>query len=269
MKKNFLYGLIAMVLLCVSCGGKKQQEGVDKEVRAEIVADIEDLQKTLPSLIPNTPIKMTEVSVDGDLAVVVLELPQEVLGAQFLDRDDAANSDKNIARMLSGVKRDFVEKLIQGGLGIKYIYKDIETGETLLTIEADAKRIKQIQDGIESGSITPYSTLEVFQLEIDSYDFPCEMGEGVWLTDAYIKGNTVYYIASVDVSWESGDLSSEELREMKQGIVDGLNASLFGIHKEGMEQGGITIVYVYKNSYGEEYARVEITADDIDALQIN
>jgi hypothetical protein len=100
-------------------------------------------------------------------------------------------------------------------------------------------------------------------MAIEQQEFPSEIEEGMWLTDGYIKGNTVYYVAKFESDVTSDDLSHSELLAIKQDILQGLKELLIAGNKKEMAQKGIRIIYIYKNNNGDEFARIEITADDI------
>ena len=241
----------------------KQGGSYDNKTRQEIIDEIDQMKLHLPTKIHNTAITMEDVSLDEDIIEYIVSLPQSIFDDSMAFGSDVANSDKNIARMLNSVGKEQVDKFIQAGLGLRYVYRSSDTGEVLMTIEADCDRLKNVMDGVANGDIVAYSALEIFQMEIDKYEFPIEIEDGVWLTDGYIKGNTVYYIANLESDITSDDLSYSDILELKQNILDGLKESLVNVHKKEMSQKGIRIIYVYKNNNGLEFARVEITADDL------
>ena len=264
MRRISFFSIIALVtLLCISCSGKKQQNSVDTNLRQTIVEEINSMRAHLPMPIPNTPIRIEDVSVKENIVIFVASLPKDLWEDSFSFGAEVANSDKNVARMLSNVNLNQVDKFIEAGLGLKYIYKDSENNEALMTIEADCSRLKRVKDGVLSGEIKAYTSLEIFQMEIDKYEFPCEIEEGVWLTDAYIRGNTVYYIANLESDITSDDMTPEDLKDFKDGILEGLNESMIRMHKNEMAQKGIRIIYVYKNNDGDEFARIDISSDDL------
>lgn len=264
MKRLKALSLIAFSLLLIaSCTGtKKQENSCDIRTRQEIVEEIEKMKQYLPVQIPNTPLTIKDASIDENIVEYVVSIPQKFYEENVSFGSDVANSDKNISRMLNSINQDQLDKLLDAGFGIRYIYKSTETDENLITIEADCDRLKRVKDGVAKGEIVPYTALEIFQMEIDKYEFPFEVEDGVWMTDGYIRGNTVYYIANLESDITSSDISYSDIKLMKQGIVEELKQSLVGIHKKEMDKDGIRIIYIYKNNNGDEFARVEITADD-------
>lgn len=260
----FCFIFVGLSLLFVSCTSNKQGNSqINNRLRQEIVDEIEKMKLGLPLQIPNTPMAIDGVSIDGDIIEFVATVPNSLFEDIMVFGTDAANSDKNIARMINNINPKQLDLFIKAGFGIRNIYKSTDTGETLMTIEASCQRLKKVKDGFESGEIEPYTALEIFQMELDKYEFPCEIEEGVWMTDGYIKGNTVYYIATLESDITSDDLSYTDILEMKQGILEGFKESMASVHKKEMAQKGIRIIYVYKNNNGDEFARVEITADDL------
>lgn len=264
-KLNILVSLFITLLLIIACttNRKSGNPSVDSRLRHEMVEEISNMKSLLPMQIPNSPLTIVDASVDCDLIEFVAALPNSLFEDGVAFGSDVANSDKNVARMLNNVNQEFVNKFLKAGFGIRYVYTSAETGDTLMKIEADRAKLERVKKGISSGEIVPFTTLEIFQMEIDNYEFPCEIDDGVWLTDGYIKGNTVYYISVIESDITSDDLSYSDVLEMKQGILEEIKKSLVSVHKKEMEQKGIRIIYVYNNNNGDEFARVEITSDDI------
>lgn len=259
---NFI-SLITMLFLFCGCTGNKQQNKINLNERRTIIREIENMKSHFPITVQNTPMKLVDVSVENDMVVFVASLPKDLWEESFLFGMDVVNSDKNVARVINSVDSQFINKFIKAGMGIKYIYRSSQSEEVLMTIEADCTRLKKIKKGMDSGEIVPYTTLEIFQMEIDGYDFPSKIEEGLWMTDGYIKEKTVYYIATLESNITSDDLSPSDVREFKQGILEGLKESLIVAHKKEMEREGIKIIYIYKNNNGDEFVRVEITSDDL------
>ena len=261
---NYICLIACFLILIVSCTGNKNQgNSYDIKVRQEIVDEIEKMKPHFPIQIPNTPLTIDDVHVEGDLVIFEAAMPKSLWEDGMAFGSDVANSDKNVARMLTNVNQEQLEKFIKAGLGIRYGYKSLESGETFMTIAADCERLQRVKDGVASGEIVPYTALEIFQMEIDKYEFPCEIEDGIWMTDGYLSGTTVYYITNLDSDITSDDLSYSDIREMKQGILEGLKESLVSVHKKEMEQKGIRVICVYKNKDGDEFARIEISSDDL------
>lgn len=263
MKGFNFFSLMTMIFLFCGCIGNKQQNKINLNERRLITREIENMKSQFPITIPNTPMKFVDVSLENDMVVFVASLPKDIWEESFSLGTDVINSDKNLARVLNNVDHQFINKFIKAGLGLKYTYKNSDNEEVLMTIEADCARLKKVKEGIDTGEIVPYTTLEIFQMELDGYEFPSKIEEGLWMTDGYIRDNTVYYIATLESNITSDDLSLSDVREFKEGILEGLKETLVAAHKKEMEKKDIRIVYIYRNNNGEEFVRVEITSDDL------
>ena len=263
MKNYTTFSLIAIaIFIFFSCAGNKKDKNNSAQ-RQLIIHEIESLKQDLPMSIPNTPLTMEEVLIQNDMAIYVISAPQKILKNLLSFDSEEANSDKNIARLLNSVGNESIEKFIEAGFGLKYIYKNSDTGEKLFTIEADCNKLKTVKEGVASGKIVAYTALELFQMEINKIEIPCEIDKSVWITDAYIKGNEVFYIVKLESDITSADLTAEDLRGMKSNVLDGLKQTLLRFNKDELSQSGIKIIYVYKNNNGEEFARIEISANDL------
>ena len=255
--------LLAVAFVLFACGSNKSQDGANSQLRKAIVEELKNLKGQLPQKMGNTPAVLEDVKVEGDIVVYVVFMSDELLRESFSFGSEVANSDKNMAQLINNIGKNHVKTFLDAGLGIKYIYKSSETGDTYMTIEADCDRLQRVIDGIASGEIVAYSVLDKFQMEIDGYDFPVQLEEGFWLVDGYIRNRTVYYISKQESEMTTDDFSDAGLLEMKNGVVAALKETLLAGGKKEMAEKDIRIVYIYKNKYDDEFARVEITADDL------
>lgn len=256
-------GLIAnmlIVMFLASCGINSAKS---KKEREEILKEIMSYQDKLPYNIAGTSLSITDIALDNDIIIYTCNVGNEDWEDMFLS-SEASNADRNLARVISNVPSNEVDKFIDYGLGLKYIYISDETGEPLLEVEMSAEKMKEIRDKINTGEIEPYSLIEIAQMELSKMDIPSQLEEGVWLSDAYIEGNIIYYIATIENEVDESDLSNADLREMKEGIIEDLkNEGLVMIHKKEIIKENIHFVYVYKDSRGIEFARVDISPYDL------
>lgn len=257
----YAFLLISAILLS-SCNGGKTNAPQKNQARIKMEKELVNIQRELPKRIGTSSIVMKSINIENDMAKYVLELSEGDWKENFAFNETEANSDRNIARVITNVGDNSVNNFLEAGLGLKYVYLNAETDEPFLVIEAPAERLKEIQKKVASGEVAPYSIMEMFQMEINRYEFPCEVEEGVWLTDGYIRGNTVYYIANIESDITSDDVSYSEVQDMKKDLLLGLRESMIAFQKKEMMKEGVRIVYIYKNKNGDEFARVEISADD-------
>ena len=125
-----------------------------------------------------------------------------------------------------------MDKFVENELGLKYIYVSKDTGKTLLEIEIPANKLKEIKDKIDKGEIEAYSILELSEMELSKLEIPSQIEEGVWLTDAYIKENSIYYVATIENEIEASDLSPSNIAKMKELCIEAIKEEgLVMIHK--------------------------------------
>lgn len=231
--------------------------------REEIPMEIMSYKDKLPFNTPGTSISISEIAVDNDIIVYTCRVGSEDWDTMSF-ASEVSNTDRNMARVISNVSSEAVDKFVEHGLGLKYIYTSEETSETLLEVEMSADKMKEIRDKVNSGELQPYTMIELSQMEIAKMEIPSQIEEGVWITDAYIEGNKVYYIATIENEVDASDLSSSDLKEMKEGLIEDLkNEGLLMVHKKEIAKENIHIVYVYKDSRGKEFARIDIGPYDL------
>jgi len=247
-------------VLC-SCGNNTKQK--DAKEREGILKELTSYQERLPYTVPGTKFTITDISVENDIVVYTCSVFNEDWDAMSMS-SDFVSSDRNMARVISGMSSDAVNKFIKHGIGLKYIYTSKETGEKLLEIEMSSEKLKEVRDKVESGEIEAYTILELAQMEIAKMEIPSQVDEGVWITDAYIDGHNVYFIATIEAELDSSNLSSSDKEEMKGSLIDGLKEEwLITRHRKEMIKEDFHFIYIYKDNRGIEFARFDISPYDI------
>jgi hypothetical protein len=169
-----------------------------------------------------------------------------------------------MARVLANVSEEAAEKLIEHGLGIKYIYTSKETGKVLLEVQMTSQKLKEIKDKVEKGELQAFSMIEITKMELAKLKIPSEIEEGVWLTDAYVKGSKVYYVASVENEVDPSSLSGADILEMKESLIQGLREEgLVMMHIKEMIKENVHFIYIYKDNRGVEFSRVDISPEEL------
>lgn len=248
---------VVMVLSLCSC-----RDIVKNREREKVVNELLMMKKQLPARVKDTDMMMTGIRVDGDTVVMTCTMPEEYWEMMQLSYKEA-NSDRNVARVVESLDGTCLDKLIAAGLGFKYIFTLQGTGKHLLEVCVSADRLKDVKDRMDRGVLKPYTMLELSKIEIDNMTFPTKIEEGVWLTNAYIRGNSVYYEAKVDAAVNPNYISAADVAEMRRGVIEGLKEEkLIMAHNKDIVGEGIHFVYIYKDTRGVEFARVDIGPDE-------
>jgi len=249
-----------ILFFLTSCGAKSSKLNQERDA---ILKEISSYKKNLPYAIPGTTILITDIAIDNDIIIYTCKVGSEDWEAMSL-ATEVSNSDRNMARIINNVPSDAIDLFIKHGLGIKYLYLLDETGETLMEIEISAEKMKEIRDKVKMGAIQPFSMIEICKMELAKMEIPAQLDEGVWLTDAYIEGSYLYYVATVEYEIEASDLTLSDLSELKESCIEGLkDEGLVMLHKKSIINENIHFVYIFKDNRGKEYARVDIGPDDL------
>lgn len=253
MKNSVLIGLFAILLLFVGCDNSK---------RSAIVRSLEEMRQTLPMEVPNSPLVISDIYVEGDIVVYIATMP-EALAEEIFITSETANSDESVARVINNIDRKSLKLFTDAGLGIKYIYKARDTGKIIMSIEADCNRLKRIMKGVDTGEINAIKALDLFRMEIEQLEFPVKFEDYFSMTNAYIRGKNVYYEYTFELEISASDFSDADILEMKKEIINGLIEANISAYKKDMAKEGVKLYTIYKNIKGEEIARIVITADDL------
>ena len=90
------------------------------------------------------------------------------------------------------------------------------------------------------------------------------MDEGLWLTDAYVKDNNIYYIATFEYEVDKSNITDDDIAEVKESCIDALREEpLISSRKKELIKENIHFVYIYKDSRGKECMTVSIAPNEI------
>ncbi len=257
----FYLGLLFWACLVSSCGspGKKQNE----IERQKLISVIESEKPRFPLEVGDgSGIYVDDVQIEKDMIVYSFLYPDEMLEVISLNKE-TSTSDRNLARTISYFGK-LVQSYIDAGFGLKFIYKSSETREVLMEIEMSPEKLEEISKKLQNGEIEPYTLIELTRMELARMDVPVQIDEGVWLTDAYVKGNNIYYIATIENEIDKENISYSDIEEIKEGCIESIREErLFAVHKEEIFRENIHFISVYKDNRGIEVARIDISPEDL------
>lgn len=260
---NKFFYICMFVFTCVVSSCNNSKKANNNFERQEIISEIESYKSQLPIEINGSGIFIDDIQIEDNMIVYSCKFPHEMWETMYLGKDEST-SDRNMARVISNFDSELVQKFIDIGLGLKYIYKSAETGEILMEIEMSSEKMEEISRKLQNDEIEPYTMIELSQMELAKMEIPSQLEEGVWLTDAYVKGNNIYYIATIENEIDKEDLSYADLEEIKEGCVEGLREEkIIALHKKEVIRENIHFIYIYKDSRGIEFARINISPEDI------
>lgn len=265
MRKNYFFIYLALsvllVVFTVSCFDKSSRK--EARERHEILEGIKTFQKDLPYPIEGTGITITGMELEGDIIVYTYTISDEDW-EEIAGPDDVANSDRNLARIISNISSTAVNLFIKHHLGLKMIYKSADSGKIFRVLEMSPEKLKEIKEKKDKGEIDAYTLLELTQMEIDQMKFPTKLEDGVWLTNAYIKGHSICYEARLENTVDPSDVSSSDLAEMKQSIIEGLKEDgVIEVHKSEIIKENIHFTYIYRDDRGVEIGRLDISPSEL------
>lgn len=254
--KKFSLLLITLLLLS-SCAQNKKKTTIAREVfKKEICNEFEELPITVNGVL------VSQIKAEDDYIVYVADLTREEWSDRFLP-NNAVNSDKNIARIISVVSPELLQKYIDFEVGIKYVYREVESKGTLGEIEISHERMKDIKDKVERGLLHPYTIMEFLSVEMSKYELPAQIEENAWITDAYIDGKVVFYETTITEDLDGYKMTKEESKEVKNELVkELLEWTTNSLYKDELIKEEVRFIYSYKDKTGNEYMRIEIGPED-------
>lgn len=257
MKRLLLPLFVAISMLALtSCDGSKFSK---KHAREDILKELEELKSELPQ--ETYGFTCVDAKLEGDWIVFEYTCSQEDYDETMLTQ--IAKNDRGLALFLTEFEEDGMDDLehyIKNGFGIKYIFTEETSEKTILEVPMSAEKLKDITSRIKSGKLRPYTQLDIFKLEINEMQFPMPAEDGVTMTNAYVKGNSVFYILTIDTYTSS--ISKSDIADMKQEMAEGLSEEMEYI-KDDIIKENIHFVFIYYNARGKKLAAIDIAPSDI------
>lgn len=240
MKKTLLFAsLLLAVCTLISCESEKAR------YRKMLIDELELARTSLPeSLSPGTSIMMTDMRLIGDTIMVWIESSQQDYNLYFSWSVETWNSDRQKARVLECFRNnsdDFQDILLKSETGFKYVFANSETGESFFEVGISPEELLEILRKMENGELQPYTLMEVTRMGIAKMQFPMQIDEDMWVTDAYIDGSNLFYECMIDAEIESSDIEASDIRELKAETLESLRRDvLFTANKDKGVSEGIT-----------------------------
>lgn len=260
MKKLFTlsFAILAIFLSLSSCS-KVKREIIVKQVAAT--------KSHLPQKV-GAVIEIVDVNIKGDMVEYVVKMSEDMWRISGVT-NKTANSDRYIANVLSTIDDFTISNYIGSDMGVKYTYYSDETSKKLFEIEISPSRLKEIHKKMKNGEIEEASMLETIQQEIMRVksNLPAPIGDGVWMTDVYLKNKNVYYVYKIDDGTRASEFTKEDIELVKAGCIEALRGEqTIVLRKKKLIEEGIHLIFVYNDSEGKEITRVDIGPDELAKL---
>lgn len=263
--KSLVNILLAFVILTFgSCGlNSSNKNSFNEHERKMVEEELATFKHGLPYEIAGSGFVMTNIEIVGDMVIYTCQVSKENWDAISLTQE-VSSSERNIARVISNLDKEAIAKFIKSGFGIKYEYVSQENDSTLLEVEVQPNKLKEVFEKLEKGEIEPYSLLEITKMELAKMEIPSKMDDGLWLTDAYVEGQNIYYIITFEYEVDKSNISVEDIEEVKNSCITYIREEpLITTHKKEVLRENVHFVYIYKDSRGKECMRISIAPQDV------
>lgn len=228
--------------------------------RKRLDRELKQLQSQMPyTVFPGTSIVFANAFLNEDTAAFVLTASMEDIGTYFLT-DSLLNSERNIARILSLLGDSLCGLLESAEVGYELIV--LNNGVTQRKLCISPSQLSAILGKMKAGELPPYTMRELAIMEIEAMQFPSQVDEGLWATNAYVDGNNIIneYVDE-NASWY--DLSPEGIEFVKEETIADLRATMLYAQIEAYQKEHLSFVYIYRDQEGNELLRIDIDANEL------
>ncbi len=247
---------IFMTIL-VSCNNQKTGS-ISQADRLALNDELNSLRSQIPYELSGTGIYITSAEVGDSCVELTIAVPQEII--DLIISVDYLNTDRSVSQAVLGLG-ELCNYLVEKNVGITYRYENMSTGQELCTVVIGPERLKRVMTEVKSGDTQPYSLLEVCRIQASSAQYPIDMGDGTWMTNAYVEGNTIYYEYRCDFDFVIDNETRRIIREEMENEIAG--TPLFIYNKEKAINEDIHLVYIYKSQKGKLLFKIDISLKEL------
>ncbi len=252
---KFMFAVLAILLSLSSCRMYK---------RKAFAWGVEELKKQLPKEVAGKDFVVFDINVNVDTVEMSYKM-SEKMWADFKQWEEIQNPDIIKAKLLSTASNDAIGIFVDDGMGLKYLIYSSETNKKLMEVCVSPDKLKEIYTKKKNGE---YSALFFVKEELAKKKLPVQIEEGCCITEAYVKGGKIYYVAQIDSEMDPKEITSDYLEILKGVCVYSLRGEkVLVLNKQELMDENIHIIYILKNSRNIEYARVDIEPSDLLLLQ--
>lgn len=238
-----------------------QNSATEKE-RAMFKQKFLEINKSLPMKVMDD-VWLVSVKVDGDYIVYDWEMTEEQWKSRSIPQD-ITTSDKNVAKYIGTLSPDIVQQLLYCRLGIAVSYKEKDTKKDLLSFSIEPQRLTKIKEGLDNGTIVPYTVLELLEQSVSKYKCPLQIDEGIWMTNVYVQGKNLYYEVEVDETIDFKDIPEKAKQDIKATFVSGVKDSgIFIAYKKELIKENVHFIYLFRDSNKKEVLVINIGPEDL------
>lgn len=245
-----MFAVLAILLSLSSCKMYK---------RKALVLGVERFKKQLPKNVTGKDFVFVDINVNVDTVEMSYKM-SENMWAYFKQWKELQNPDIIKAKLLSTAPNDAIGTFVDDGLGLKYLIYSSETNMKLMEVGISPDKIKEIYTKKKNGEC---SALFLVKEELAKKKLPVQIEEGCCITEAYVKGGKIYYVAQIDSEMDPKEITSDYLEILKGVCVYSLRGEkVLVLNREELLDENIHIIFIIKDSRNIEFTRVDIEPSD-------
>lgn len=259
--QNFRH-IISVIVSFFFCASFASAQTISINRFAEVVDSLHRSIVFPYTVAPGITLVNVRVDTDNKLLVINYMLNPDVVDAVA----NNASTENGIAQLLTGYDEIFSTSMLEAEAGCKILisFPSNNGGIESKIVTITPSAISEVYHKLKNGDFTPLkSYLEMLQSTFSNMKFPFQVSNGINLIDAYIANNDVYWIYEIKGELVASDISDEIIQNNRFNLISSLRINIAPEYITEIEEKGIAIHYVYKNSKSEPLFDFTFTANDL------
>lgn len=264
--KTFIATLFIFLTTLIGplCAEAQAQKLSKEEYLQQLSESMRQLKAALPLDLAGQQFIMTDVSVSGTTMTYTLEISEAI---EKMLNDDASMTDQDLSEIVLSLGEESVADFVEYGVSLRYIFLSINDKHKVLDVKLSPDRLKSVLEKTKSGEIQTNETssfIESIKMEFVKMNFPVQVGDGVWLTEAYVEGNCLCYVQSFDSDIYKSAITEESVGQLRQMAVSSIkNMPVIALHKDSFLKEDIHIKFICKDKSGNEFLIFTIAPEEL------
>lgn len=256
LKYIFLSGFIFLTMFSVTARNRSIERF------AEVVDSLHNHIVFPHNIAPG--IVLTNIGVDKKEKMLVINY---MLNPELVESVvNNASSENGIAQLLRGYDEIFSTSMIDASAGYSIVITSPSADGINMTetVTVPASAIPAVYTKLKNGdysSLKPY--LEMLQSTFSNMRFPLRIVNGVYLTNAFIKGKEAHWVYQIDGSIDKSGFTDAVIQNNRMNLINNLRANMNPDYLMEIEEEGISLHYSYRDEKDNTLFEFIFTAYDL------
>lgn len=261
--KKLLFLLLMPMLTCCVINDKKG-EPQTSEALLQLSKQVEETQKSLPHDAPGLCGTLIDVVFEDNILTYTIAINQGVLDGMKWQADPLDKKAKAMRTSFvqHGMGIERANFFIANNVTCRMVFVAEDAKEAEFTLEYTPTDLILILDQIKKGTASSLGYLEKEALSIEQMSFPIKIQENFFMTNKYIRGNTIYSEFLWNDVVSNTPSSKEDVARQKKDIIQN-EKEVYESSEQQIIDEDVHFHLIYKNRNGKIVSEIQISPRDL------